>query len=305
MKGTIMAGLLYTFCAVSGCFTGLGIRGMLDTEEAEPNIVTEDNTPVSEEEDGVFFIGEEVISVVTPVPTVTPTSTATPKPTVTPTPTVTPEPTTTPIPTATPEPTVTPEPTMTPIPTVTPLPTVTPTLTTAPIPTATPVPAVLQTISVPAKIFGQTPVLNPSDAYVSYFEFCYDLIGLMEPKVQAEGQNMNLLLTKFALKALLCGVDVESVDINAPIPRRQAALCLHLAAQVLNESGVDTSAKSAEKYVTDISVCSSSERKAIAYLYEQNIIKGYQVAGQKFHPSEGLKTEAGSDWLAAAVRCWK
>ena len=97
-------------------------------------------------------------------------------------------------------------------------------------------------------------MLNPSDAYVSYFEFAYDLISMMEPVVRAKGLNINSLLAQFVIKALFCGVDIEKLDINAPIPRRLAALCLWLGAQVLNESGSDTSAKSAMGYVTDISL---------------------------------------------------
>ena len=156
----------------------------------------------------------------------------------------------------------------------------------------------------PVKIFGQTPIINRSDAYVSYFEFCYDLIAMVEQEVAARGLNINVLMTKFALKALLCGVDIEKLDINAPIPRRLAALCLWLAAQVLNESGCDTSSQSAGMYVTDISACSSSERKAVAYLYEQGIIKGYQTAGQRFYPEDGLKNEDGKSWLLAIKQCW-
>jgi len=344
VKGTILAGLFYVFCAVSGCFAGFGICRVESTRETEPieqNISTEDNTLVSKEENGVFF-DEAIVGAVSPMPTVA----------------VSPEPRQD----ATEEPvdaavSATEEENM---PIKTPVIAETPLITDVPLqeeevtvsegnilpslgmlfaggetaklpedggnktetteqgqePNETPEPQtttdvdtletpVLQTVTIPAKIFGQTPVLNPSDAYVSYFEFCYDLIARMEPKVQEKGMNMNVLLTKFALKALLCGVDVEKVDINAPIPRRQAALCLFLAAQVLNEKGTDTSQKSAEKYVADISDCSSPERKAIAYLYEQGIIKGYQVAGQKFYPSEGLKTKDGSEWLAGTVRCWK
>ena len=176
------------------------------------------------------------------------------------------------------------------------------------IPAATPTPQenrIAEVITYPAKIFGQTPVINRSDAYVSYFEFCYDLISMVEEQVAARGLNMNTLMTKFALKALFCGVDIEKLDINAPIPRRLAALCLWLAAQVLNESGWDTSAKSAENYVTDISGCTASEKKAIAYLYESGVLKGYQVSGQKFYPDAGLKTESGSKWLSGINRCWK
>jgi hypothetical protein len=84
-----------------------------------------------------------------------------------------------------------------------------------------------------------------------------------------------------------------------------AALCLWLAAQVLNENGSETSSKSAAGYVTDIAGCSSSERKAIAYLYESGILKGYQVSGQRFFPEEGLKTETGTTWLSAVKHRWK
>ena len=162
-----------------------------------------------------------------------------------------------------------------------------------------------ETFTYPAKIFGQTPVINRSDGYVSYFEFCYDLIAMVEQEVAARGLNMNVLMTKFAVKALLCGVDIEKLDINAAIPRRLAALCLWLAAQVLNEGGCDTSSQSVLGYVTDISVCSSSEKKAIAYLYEQGVVKGYQAAGQRFYPSDGLKTEDGKAWLSALKQCWE
>jgi len=165
-------------------------------------------------------------------------------------------------------------------------------------------PPVEETLTYPAKIFGQTPVINRSDDYVSYFEFAYDLIAMLEPEVTSRGQNMNILLTKFVVKALLCGVDIEKLDINAPIPRRLAALCLWLAAQVLNEAGCDTSSKSAQQYVKDISNCSSSEKKAIAYLYEQGIIKGYQNAGQQFYPDRGLKTGQDTEWLSGVKRCW-
>jgi len=140
---------------------------------------------------------------------------------------------------------------------------------------------------------------------VSCFEFANDLIEMMEPEVEARGLNMNALLAKFVIKALFSGVDVEKLDINAPIPRRQAALCLWLAAQLLEESGSDTTAKSAQKYVTDISKCSSSERKAVAYLYELGFVTGYKVSGQKFYPDSALKTEDGDSWLSKANMIWK
>ena len=323
MKGIILTGLFYVCCAVTGGLTGFGVCQIANTQETEPNIVTEDNTPVPEQEDGVFFDRKEETGTITPRPTDMPKPTA-----VLGQATIQEE---EPVPTTLPiaeMKTVEEQKTESSyadmiteddkgnefLPSLgmlfagkEPDAVVLPEISTETVSENRNIPEepVAQTITIPAEIFGQTPVINHSDSYVSYFEFCYDLIARIEPKVQAKGLNMNVLLTKFALKALICGVDVEKVDINAPIPRRQAALCLHLAAQVLNEGSAETSAKSAEKYVTDISACSFSEKKAIAYLYEQGIIKGYRVPGQKFYPSEGLKTETGEEWLAAVVRCWK
>ena len=312
MKGSLLWKFMYLFCAMAGILAGYGVFTLAGAKEnTEP---TKDNTLVREAGDGVFFDAEKEDMPETeisepPIVTVAPTVTVAP---------------------ATPAPTATISPKPTEIPAVT----VSPKVTNAPAevsedklpslgrqwastgetvpkisetPAAEPVQESLttQTLTYPAKIFGQVPVLNRSDAYVSYFEFAYDLIAMMEPVVSAKGLSMNSLLTKFAIKALFCGVDIEKLDINAPIPRRLAALCLWLAAQVLNESGCDTSSKSAGAYVTDISGCSASERKAVAYLYESGILKGYQVQGQMFYPEAGLKTEAGNSWLLAVKQCWK
>ncbi|MBQ8634128.1 MAG: S-layer homology domain-containing protein [Lachnospiraceae bacterium] len=312
MKGSLLWKFMYLFCAMAGILAGYGVFTLAGAKEnTEP---TKDNTLVREAGDGVFFDAEKEDMPETeisepPIVTVAPTVTVAP---------------------ATPAPTATISPKPTEIPAVT----VSPKVTNAPAevsedklpslgrqwastgetvpkisetPAAEPVQESLttQTLTYPAKIFGQVPVLNRSDAYVSYFEFAYDLIAMMEPVVSAKGLSMNSLLTKFAIKALFCGVDIEKLDINAPIPRRLAALCLWLAAQVLNESGCDTSSKSAGAYVTDISGCSASERKAIAYLYESGILKGYRMQGQMFYPEAGLKTEAGNNWLASVKQCWK
>ena len=164
---------------------------------------------------------------------------------------------------------------------------------------------VVEVITYPAEIFGQVPVINRSDAYVSYFEFCYDLVSMMEQKVKQRGINMTALMTKFAVKALFCGVDIEKLDINAPIPRRQAALVLWLAADLLGENGSETSAKSVEQYVTDMTGCSGSEKKAVVYLYEQGIIAGDNRKERKFYPHEKLKTETGTSWLSGVKQHWK
>lgn len=314
MRGSLLWRLMYLFCAMAGILAGYGIFALTDSKEDNTNNSTKDNTLVREAGDSVFF-DESIEGDVQPVLMNTPTPTAVPSPTVTPAPTPVPTPTGIPVPAPAevisaavnvpPEEEVVPE---APDPTETPV--ITPTLPAQILPdellpTEVPESSAEEVFTYPAKIFGQVPVINRSDAYVSYFEFAYDLIAMMEPVVNARGLSMNSLLTKFAIKALFCGVDIEKLDINAPIPRRLAALCLWLAAQVLNESGCDTSSKSAGAYVTDISGCSASERKAIAYLYESGILKGYQIQGQMFYPEAGLKTEAGNNWLASVKQCWK
>ena len=326
MRGSLLWRLMYLFCAMAGILAGYGIFALTDSKEDNFNNSTKDNTLVREAGDSVFFddgTEGEVPSVLTntpaptavPSPAGTPTGTPVPSPTATLTPTPVPAPTGIPVPT--PAEVISAAVTLPPAEEVLPVapdPTETPAITPVrsadvladePLPTEISESSAEEVFTYPAKIFGQVPVINRSDAYVSYFEFSYDLIAMLEPVVSARGMNMNSLLTKFVVKALFCGVDIEKLDINAPIPRRLAALCLWLAAQVLNESGCNTSAGSAAGYVTDISGCSASERKAIAYLYESGIIPGYQVQGQQFCPEEGLKTDAGNNWLAAVKQRWK
>ncbi len=157
----------------------------------------------------------------------------------------------------------------------------------------------------PAEIFGQVPVINRSDAYVTYFEFAHDLIELIEPEVKRRDMNETALFAQFALKAFFCGVKIQNLDINAPISRKEAALTLWLAADVMGEDGSNTSARSAENYATDVKNCSGSEKKAIAYLYEQGILSGYQIGNQTFEPEDYLTTEIGENWLIRAGQCWK
>lgn len=323
MKGSLLWKFMYLFCAMAGILAGYGVFSLTTGKDNPSDVGTKDNTPVREVGDGVFFDAEKkdspgseisgpayvTAAPVTPTPTMsTPITPVQVEPVqVEPLPVV-PQPTEKAAPPALPQPTSAPaDIPATPTVTVGVTATETPREIKAPAEIAEePVqePSTTQVITYPAKIFGQVPVLNPSDSYVSYFEFAYGLIAMLEPVVQAEGLNMNALLAKFAVKALLCGVDMEKLDINAPIPRRLAALCLWLAARVLNESGCDTSSKSAEGYVTDIFGCSASEKKAIAYLYETGILKGHLKQGQKFYPSKWLTTEEGAVWIYKAEQCW-
>ena len=159
-----------------------------------------------------------------------------------------------------------------------------------------------QVFTYPKEIFGQTPVVNRSDEYVTYFEFALDLIETVEAEVKEKGLSETALLAKFVVKALFCGVDVKTIKINEPISRSEAALALWLTAQVMEEKGTETSGMS---YVTDLGNCSSSEKKAIAYLYEQGVISGYQIKGQTFSPSSDLKTKDGATWMSKIKQCWK
>lgn len=160
-----------------------------------------------------------------------------------------------------------------------------------------------QVITYPTEIFGQTPVVNRLDEYVTYFEFALDLIETVEAEVKTRGLSETALFAKFVVKALFCGVDVKTIKINEPISRSEAALALWLTAQVMEEA--DTSTGNGLSYITDLKNCSSSEKKAIAYLYEQGVISGYQVAGQTFFPSQHLRTKDGEAWMMKIKQCWK
>ena len=160
-----------------------------------------------------------------------------------------------------------------------------------------------QTFTYPTEIFGQTPIVNRSDEYVTYFEFALDLIETVEAQVKEKGLSETALFAKFVVKALFCGVDIKAIQINAPIPRSKAALALWLTAQVMEEKASVTNGGTS--YIMDLKNCSSSEKKAIAYLYEQGVISGYQVAGQTFSPSQNLKTKDGEVWMIKIKQCWK
>ncbi len=162
-----------------------------------------------------------------------------------------------------------------------------------------------QVFTYPTEIFGQTPIVNRSDEYVTYFEFALDLIETVEEEVKERELSETALFAKFVVKALFCGVDLKTIKINDAISRSEAALALWLAAQIMEEQGTNTSSASLMSYVTDLGNCSSSEKKAIAYLYEQGIISGYKIEGQIFLPSSHLKTEDSREWIKKIKQCWK
>ena len=244
MKGSLLWKFMYLFCAMAGMLAGYGVFTLTSSDSVKQNTNTKDNTLVREAGDSVFFDEEEAqkqhsiaqtpVDVVLPPVTVAPGA---PVPTEKAKVTDLPQPTLVPV-----EISVTPMVTMSPTPTEIPSVTISPEVTEAPAdvsedklpslgqqwaytgekvpklpmaPVAEPAqeaPAT-QVITYPAKIFGQTPVINRSDTHVSYFEFCYDLVSMMESEVDARGLNMNALMTKFALKALFCGVDIETAQL--------------------------------------------------------------------------------------------
>ena len=241
MKGSLSGKFLYLFCAIAGVLAGYGMVTLTNTKENIDN--TKDNTLIRESEDSVFFVEknerekqsensmlpkQDIIAqeseilespFVTQMPSVTSSnmsvSTLSQKPQT--------------------EAQDWPEAsTPNPILTVTPLPkaTITPVITKdtthisedklpslgrqwvscrenvqqSILPSVTPKQQETLTeevITYPVQIFGQVPIINRSDAYVSYFEFAYDLVAMLEPVVEARRLNMNSLLTQFVIKALL------------------------------------------------------------------------------------------------------
>ena len=271
MRNDFYVKIMILVCAVAGCLAGYGIDGLFQRQQQKEN--AKDNTLVREEYDGVFFDGESM-------PTATPLpeeGVLSPKPTMAPEITPVKRPVVTRVPKEEPEARL----------------------------TIGPTPDGAETITYPAQIFGQTPVVDRTDEYVTYFEFAMDLISEVEDEIRQRKLNEAALFSKFMLKALFCGIDIRSIRINEPIPRDQAALAIHLAAELMEEKGTGTTANSAGKYVTDIDGCSSSERKAIAYLYEQGIATGYQVTGQSFLPDGSLSEKEITAWMMRVRECWK
>lgn len=299
-------------CAVAGCITGLGINEVIKRQQKTEH--AKDDTLLREEYDSVFFSDEitpapirptpTVVPTVSPVPVLAPVATGTPaavqptepgKLTVTPSPTELPKPaaTNTPMPTASVIAGITQAAELTGIPTQM----LKPTATSSPVPTVTTAPPAAYTITYPAQIFGQTPVENRTDGYVSYFEFALDLVTAMEGEIRERNLNETVLFSKFMLKALFCGIDIRGLKINDPIPRRQAALAIHLAAEILDRPGVGTTAAQADRFAKDVKGCTTSERKAIVYLYEQGFLENRTSMGQKFSPDLALTELDCAAWI--------
>lgn len=306
----------WILCIVAGSIFGYGIyhKKRLDkVPETEPISREEPSATMTPIEPSDSLPGENV-AITSIVPTCQPLAKPTEFPTVSPTVAPTRMPMTAVTLPATPTATATP--TVTALPKLTGTPTATPTIIVKPTAvaraTATPIAVPTETISdeeetisYPARIFGQTPQVDRSDSYVTYFEFSMDLIRILEPEIEAKNKNITVLLTRFVLRALFCGIDIKSIQINEPIPREQAALAVYLAAEIMGKSGTDTTEASAEFYVTDIKKCSSMEKKAIAYLYEQGIEEGYQISGQKFYPEKSLEEEASAAWILRLQQKWE
>ena len=159
-------------------------------------------------------------------------------------------------------------------------------------------------ITYPAEIFGQTPIVNRNDEYMTYFEFVLDLMEMVQPKIKARGLNEAVLIAKFTAKALVYGVDVSRIKINAPIPRSQAALALWIAAQVMEEKGTDTTTAQGMAYASDLGRSSAAIKKAVAYLYRESIATDDAGERGRFSPEKHLSEIDGTQWIAQAKRCW-
>lgn len=257
----------------------------------------------------------------TPTPTPTPTIRATGTPIVTPTivATVTPSqvPTVTPI--ITPTPTVmltqTPKPNegtqsgnSTPRPTGRPNSTVTPQVTATP--TVSPMEQIVPEVKnsemggVLSALLGQTPVVNDKDDICTYYEFAEGILLAAEPVIQAEEKKPEEILTKFVFQLILSGVDINKIDINAPITRSEAALIIYFAAQSIGYSGSQTEIVDATSYVTDLSDSTVFEKKTIGYLYQEGYLTGFKVSGQKFSPKQTLPPATAQTWIKHSEESW-
>lgn len=260
-----------------------------------------------------------------PSATLFPTPTLTPEPTRIPTPTLPPTPAATRIPT----PTLTPGPSVTTTPTVTVTPAVsaTPSATSAPVmpatpqltPTSTPLPTMPPSPSASptpaqrvdggmggtlAALIGQTPVVDRDDDSCTYYEFAEQLLTAAEPVMVKKELAEEEVLTRLAFQLILSGVDMNSLDINAPITRREAALLVYYAAQVVGYPPAGQTVTDAVQYVDDIASLTLTERKAVGYLYQEGYLGGYLVPGQSFSPASPLLPQEADSWILTSRESW-
>lgn len=244
-----------------------------------------------------------------PTPTASPTPTPAPTVTPLPTPTLSPLPSAPATPSVTGTPTVPATPSATGTPTVPATPSVTgmPSVTAAPSPSAAPTPVQRAGDGMGgtlAALIGQTPVVNRDDDICTYYEFAEQLLAAAEPVMEKKGLAAEEVLTRLAFQLILSGVDMNSLDINAPIARREAALLVYYAAQVVGYSPAKQTVTDAAQYVGDIAQLTLTERKAVGYLYQEGYLAGYLVSGQSFSPESALLPQEADSWILTSKESW-
>lgn len=153
-------------------------------------------------------------------------------------------------------------------------------------------------------LLGQTPIVNAEDDIYTYYEFAEGILTAAEPRMEREGKKLEEVLTKFIFQLVLSGVDINTIEINAPITREEAALVIYYAAQAIAYSSAGTAITEVTTYVTDVSECTVAEKKAIGYLYQEGYLAGYQIAGQQFLPEQSLSAAVGENWIALSKNRW-
>lgn len=155
-----------------------------------------------------------------------------------------------------------------------------------------------------AALIGQTPVVDRDDDICTYYEFAEQLLAAAEPVMVKKGLATEEVLTRLAFQLILSGVDMNSLDINAPITRREAALLVYYAAQVVGYPPAGQTVADAVQYVEDIASLTLTERKAVGYLYQEGYLGGYLVPGQSFFPASPLQPQEAASWILTSRESW-
>lgn len=156
-----------------------------------------------------------------------------------------------------------------------------------------------------AQLIGQTPETDAEDGIFTYYEFAVGMLAAAEPRLAASESNMEAMLMGFAFRLITGGIDINSLDVNKPITREDAALFTWYGAQSIGYAGISANIADASAYVTDIADCTPARQKAIGYLYQEGYEEGYQKKGQKFRPQDVLTTEEGEAWIQSSAEQWK